>query len=304
MRSRLTGLKAQTATALSHRLRLYLASRELLRPLTLDHGQQLAPLQPLRLPSLKPSTFRQFRSKSFQKTMFRSTLSLLERNIAFSLAWLSGVDVLEHAMFSDGAFDVLRAALLSGGVIFADSRSFQQFLPFGAFKHKVIVIAGVLRLRLNSSSGPYNDVLAKISSVLDPSSSVLALGTCQNVVTNALSALRSNAIPAAALAICPLFPTAAALWEDWFDSIALSPTTQVCAIQTTFGGLDVIAITFGVLFHWTPPTPPPALPLTIGAGHETAELQSSQPPKHKPLEVNGATCALGHKFLKKINNNI
>ncbi|MGP1922451.1 MAG: hypothetical protein ACTS44_01850, partial [Candidatus Hodgkinia cicadicola] len=235
------------------------------------------PLQPQAF-SLKPPSLVPFpHLQSFN--MFRSMLSLLERNIAFSLAWLSGVDVLEHAMFSDGVFDVLRAALLSGGVIFADSRSFQQFLPFGAFKYKVIVIAGVLRLRSNSSYGPYNDVLAKISSVLDPSSSVLALGTCQNVVTNALSALRSNAIPAAALTICPLFPTAAALWEDWFDSIALSPTTQVCAIQTTFGGLDVIAITFGVLFHWTPPTPPPALPLTIGAGHETAELQSSQPPK-------------------------
>ncbi|MFP3019065.1 MAG: hypothetical protein ACEY26_01170 [Candidatus Hodgkinia cicadicola] len=159
-------------------------------------------------------------------------------------------------MFTDGVFDVLSSALRSGGLIFTDSRPFQRLLPSATLKHKVVCLAGVLRLRAKTPFGPFNDVLAKISSVLTPSSCVLALGTGQNVITNALSALRSNAIPSAALAICPLFPPAADVWENWFDVIALSPTTNVCAIQTLFGGSDVIATAFGALSYWTPPLPP------------------------------------------------
>ncbi|MGP1926470.1 MAG: hypothetical protein ACTS68_02140 [Candidatus Hodgkinia cicadicola] len=192
--------------------------------------------------------------------LFRSTLSLLERNLAYSLAWLSGFDILEHAMFSDGVFDVLRAALLSGGLIFADSQPFQQLLPSSTFKYKVVGIARILQLRSKTACGPYNDVLAKLSAVLQPSSCVLTLGTCQTIVTNALSALRSNAIPAAALAIGPLRSTAADVWESWFDVIATSPTTHVYAIQTPFSSFEVFAITFGVLFHWTPLPSKPLLP--------------------------------------------
>ncbi len=136
----------------------------------------------------------------------RPTLSPLERNLAYALAWLSGIDILEHAMFSDGVFNVLRSALLLGGLIFTDSQPFQQLLCANVFKHRVACISTILHLRSKTPFGPYNDVLSKLSSVLDPSSCVLALGTWQNSITNALSALRSNAIPTSAVAICPLLP--------------------------------------------------------------------------------------------------
>ncbi len=136
----------------------------------------------------------------------RPTLSPLERHLAYALAWLSGIDILEHAMFSDGVFNVLRSALLLGGLIFTDSQPFQQLLCANVFKHRVACISAILRLRSKTPFGPYNDVLSKLSSVLDPSSCVLALGTWQNSITNALSALRSNAISVSAVAICPLLP--------------------------------------------------------------------------------------------------
>ncbi|MGP1916628.1 MAG: hypothetical protein ACTS6G_04410 [Candidatus Hodgkinia cicadicola] len=203
--------------------------------------------------------------------IFASTLSFLERNLAYSLAWLSGFDILQHAMFSDGVFNVLRSALRSDGLIFTDSQPFQQLLLPSAFKHKVVSISEIVRLRAKTPYGPFNDVLAKLSSLLRPSSCVLSLGTGQNVITNALSALRSNAIPAAALTIGPRFPIAADVWENWFDVIALSPTTHVCAIQTPFESFDVFAVTFGVLFHWTPSPIPSALPTTLSAASITSE---------------------------------
>ncbi len=138
--------------------------------------------------------------------LLRLTLSPLERHLAYALAWLSGIDILEHAMFSDGVFNVLRSALKLGGLIFADSQPFQQLLCPNAFKHRVVGISTILRLRSQTPCGPRNDVLAKLAAVSDPSSCVLALGTWQNNITNALSALRSNALPASAVAICPLVP--------------------------------------------------------------------------------------------------
>ncbi|MGP1918688.1 MAG: hypothetical protein ACTS4V_01480 [Candidatus Hodgkinia cicadicola] len=195
--------------------------------------------------------------------IFASTLTFLERNLAYSLAWLSGFDILEHAVFSDGVFNILRSALLSGGLIFTDCQPLQQLLLPTALKHKVVSISEIVLLRAKTPYGPYNDVLAKIASVLNPSSCVLSLGTCQNVITSALSALRSNAIPAAALTIGPRFPIAADVWGNWFDVIALSPTIHVCAIQTPFESSDVFAVTFGVLFHWTPSPAPSALPAPL-----------------------------------------
>ncbi|MGP1912535.1 MAG: hypothetical protein ACTS53_01645 [Candidatus Hodgkinia cicadicola] len=180
-------------------------------------------------------------------------LSLLERNLAYSLAWLSGIDILEHAMFSDGVFNVLRSALSLSGIIFTDVQSFQQLLCPNGFKHKVACINSILRVRSKTPCGPFNDVLAKLAYVLDPSSCVLALGTWRQNITNALLALRSNAIPSSAVAICPLSFTHCDVWTSWFDLIATSPTTQVCAIQTAFGGLDAFAIIFGILLHWAPP---------------------------------------------------
>ncbi len=110
-------------------------------------------------------------------------LSLFNRHLAYALAWLSGQDIFERTMYVDGTFILLRSALAKSGIIFTDSQPFQHFLEPNAFKHKVVCVTRILHLRSKTPCGPYNDVLAKIASVLDPSSCALALGTWQLPIT-------------------------------------------------------------------------------------------------------------------------
>ncbi|MGP1917740.1 MAG: hypothetical protein ACTS45_02045, partial [Candidatus Hodgkinia cicadicola] len=109
---------------------------------------------------------------------------------------------------------------------------------------------GGLRIRSETSFGPFNDVLAKIAAVLDPSSCLLALGTWQLPITLALNALRSNAIPSAATLLSPLLPIAPSVWEDWVAAIAASKVKPYCAILDPLTGLDVIGLILGVCYYW------------------------------------------------------
>ncbi|MGP1917388.1 MAG: hypothetical protein ACTS6P_02200 [Candidatus Hodgkinia cicadicola] len=180
-------------------------------------------------------------------------LSLFERYLAYSLAWLSGIDIFNRTMYVDGTFNVLRSAISKGGIIFADAQSFQHILDPNAFKYKVISVTKVLQLRSKTSFGPFNDVLAKVAAVLDPSSCLLALGTWQLPITLAINALRSNAIPVAATLLSPLLSIPSHVWEDWVAAIAASQVRPYCAILEPLSGLDVISLICGVCYYWTPP---------------------------------------------------
>ncbi|MGP1922466.1 MAG: hypothetical protein ACTS44_01960, partial [Candidatus Hodgkinia cicadicola] len=174
-------------------------------------------------------------------------LSLFERYIAYSLAWLSGIDVFDRTMYADGVFNTLRSAIISnGGIIFTDAQSFQYIVNPNAFKYKVIGVTKVLQVRSKTPCGPFNDVLAKIAPILDPSSCVLALGTWQFSITLAINALRSNAIPVALTLLSPLLSIPACIWEDWVAAIAASKAKSYCAILDPLTGLDSIALICGV----------------------------------------------------------
>ncbi|MGP1926781.1 MAG: hypothetical protein ACTS5R_01695 [Candidatus Hodgkinia cicadicola] len=195
------------------------------------------------------------------KSKARSVLlSLFNRHLAYALAWLSGLDIFERTFYVDGAINVLRSAIAKGGIIFTDSHPFQHLLEPNAFKHRVICVTRILHLRSRTSRGPYNDVLAKVASVLQPSCCVLALGTWQLPITWAINALRANAIPAAGTVLSPLRPVPAHVWEDWVAAIARSPARPYCAILDPLPGLDVISIMFGVFHYWTLPPLVPTLP--------------------------------------------
>ncbi|MGP1925191.1 MAG: hypothetical protein ACTS6A_00355 [Candidatus Hodgkinia cicadicola] len=180
-------------------------------------------------------------------------LSLLSRRLAYALAWLSGIDVFKRFMYADGALKALFITVAKGGIIFTDSQPFQHLLEPNAFKHRVICVTRILHLRrYKTSCGPYNDVLAKVAAVLDPSSCVLALGTWRLPITWAINALRSNSIPAAVTMISPLHSIPSHVWEDWVAAIALSPTRPYCAILGPILGFDIIGLTFGIFHYWTP----------------------------------------------------
>ncbi|MGP1914835.1 MAG: hypothetical protein ACTS7D_01440 [Candidatus Hodgkinia cicadicola] len=181
-------------------------------------------------------------------------LSLFERHLAYALAWQSEVDAFEHILYADGAFGVLRSTFAKNGIIFTDSQPFQHLLEPNAFKYKVICVTRILHLRrFKTACAPYNDVLAKIVSVLDPSSCVLALGTWQLPITWAINALCSNSIPASITMLSPLLPTPPHVWEDWTAAIARSPTKSYCAILDLPSGLDIVSLMFGIVHYWTSP---------------------------------------------------
>ncbi|MGP1918022.1 MAG: hypothetical protein ACTS4W_01480 [Candidatus Hodgkinia cicadicola] len=187
-------------------------------------------------------------------------LSPFGRHLAFAFGWLSGIDVIERMMYVDGTFSVLRSALAKGGIIFADSHPFQHILDLNVFKHKVVCVTRLLILRSKTPCGPFNDVLAKIASVLDPSSCVLALGTWQLPIALALNALRSNAIPVAATVLSPLLPPPPSVWNDWLCTIASSRARPFCAILTPLVGLEVIGVLFDVSHYWKSPLRTPISP--------------------------------------------
>ncbi|MGP1914836.1 MAG: hypothetical protein ACTS7D_01445 [Candidatus Hodgkinia cicadicola] len=186
-------------------------------------------------------------------------LSLFDRHLAFTWAWLSGIDVIERTMYVEGTFNVLRSAIAKGGIIFTDSQPFQHLLVPNAYKHRVICVTRVLYLRSKTACGPFNDVLAKVAAVLQPSSCVLALGTWRLPITWAINALRSNAIPAAATVISPMLSIPSHVWEGWVAAIARSPARPYCAILDQLIGLEVIGVLFDVFHFWEPPFKAPAL---------------------------------------------
>ncbi|MGP1916504.1 MAG: hypothetical protein ACTS6G_03740 [Candidatus Hodgkinia cicadicola] len=195
-------------------------------------------------------------TKTSERSIF---LSLFSRHLAFAWAWLSGIDVIERTTFVDGTFNVLRSALAKGGIIFADSQPFQRLLVPNVYKHRVICVTKVLHLRSKTLYGPFNDVLAKLAAVLDPSSCVLALGTWELPIAWAINALRSNAIPAAATVISPLLPMPSNVWDGWVAAIARSPARPYCVILDPLVGLEVIGVLFDVLHYWEPPFQAPVL---------------------------------------------
>ncbi|MGP1912210.1 MAG: hypothetical protein ACTS5A_03840, partial [Candidatus Hodgkinia cicadicola] len=180
-------------------------------------------------------------------------LSLFERHLAYSLAWSSGIDVFNRTMYVDGTFNVLRSTIFKGGIIFTDAQSFQHMVNPNAFKYKVISVTKVLQIRSKTPCGPFNDVLAKVAALLDPSSCLLALGTWQFSITLAINALRSNAIPSAVTLLSPLLSIPSHVWEDWVAAIAASKVKPYCAILDPLTGLDTIALICGVCYYWTPP---------------------------------------------------
>ncbi|MFP3037704.1 MAG: hypothetical protein ACKER6_01340 [Candidatus Hodgkinia cicadicola] len=145
----------------------------------------------------------------------------------------------------------MRTALTSGGLIFTDSQAFQDMLDTEAFKHRTVHISDILRIRSNVPIGPFNDILAKIAAVVEPSSCVLALGTWHHRITSALNGLRTNAIPAASTIISPLFPPSEGTLTSWLNAVVASPAPSACVVQPPMGGLDVVSIMFGVLFYRT-----------------------------------------------------
>ncbi|MGP1918764.1 MAG: hypothetical protein ACTS4V_01930 [Candidatus Hodgkinia cicadicola] len=206
-------------------------------------------------------------------------LALFSRHLAFAWAWLSGIDVIKRSFFIDGTFDVLRSALAKGGLIFADSQPFQHLLEPKVFKHRVVCVTRLLHLRSKTPCGPFNDVLAKIAAVLDPSSCALALGTWRLPITWAVNALRANGIPAAATVLSPMSPIPSHVWEDWVVAIARSPARPYCVILDPLVGLEVIGILFDVSYYWEPPFQTPALPAPKPAKQLTKPtVVSSQTP--------------------------
>ncbi|MGP1916263.1 MAG: hypothetical protein ACTS6G_02400 [Candidatus Hodgkinia cicadicola] len=187
-------------------------------------------------------------------------LSQLVRHLAYALAWLSGIDIFESTLYADGTFGVLRSALIKGGIIFTDSQPFQHLLEPNAFKHKVICVTRILHLRSKTPYGPFNDVLAKLSSLLSPSSCVLALGTWQLPIAWAINALRSNAIPSSVVVLSPLSTIPSSVLANWVASVATSSAKPFCLIFNLPFGLDVISAMFGVLYYWILPPPVLALP--------------------------------------------
>ncbi|MGP1926878.1 MAG: hypothetical protein ACTS5R_02310 [Candidatus Hodgkinia cicadicola] len=214
-------------------------------------------------------------------------LSLFHRHLAFTWAWLSGIDVIERSMYVDGTFNVLRSALAKGGIIFTDSQPFQHLLDPNVYKHRVVCITRLLHLRSKTPCGPFNDVLAKIASVLDPSSCVLALGTWQLSTAWAINALRSNLIPAAASVLSPMLPVPSHVWEGWVAAIACSPARPYCIILDPLIGLEVIAVLFDVCYHWEPPSQASALPSPQSAVQSakpmSIQLNDSSHPTSAPI---------------------
>ncbi|MGP1914250.1 MAG: hypothetical protein ACTS4V_00185 [Candidatus Hodgkinia cicadicola] len=193
-------------------------------------------------------------STAFEVAEERSIhLSLFSRYMAYSLAWLSGIDIFDRIMYVDGTFNVFRSALTKGGIIFTDSQSFQHLLEPNAFKYKVVCVTRILHLRSKVRYGPFNDVLAKLAAVLNPSSCVLALGTWRLPIAWAINALRSNAIPVAATIISPLLTIPSHVWKGWVAAIAASPARPFCIVLDPISGLEVISLMFGIFYYWIPP---------------------------------------------------
>ncbi|MFP3037570.1 MAG: hypothetical protein ACKER6_00520 [Candidatus Hodgkinia cicadicola] len=166
---------------------------------------------------------------------------------------------------------------------------FQGMLDAEAFKHRTVHISDILRIRSNVPIGPFNDVLAKIAAVVEPSSCVLALGTWHNRITLALNGLRTNAIPADSTIISPLFPPSEGTLASWLSAVVASPAPSVCVVQPPFGGLDVVSIMFGVLFYRTPLLlAAPAASVDIS----TRNVKASVPPLAAPAAIASSVAPL------------
>ncbi|MGP1922331.1 MAG: hypothetical protein ACTS44_01085 [Candidatus Hodgkinia cicadicola] len=180
--------------------------------------------------------------------------------IAYALVWLYNIDILERMILSDGIFHAIRSAISKGGIIFTDAQSFQYNLDPSAFKYKVVSVTRILQLRSKAPREACNDVLSKIAAVLDPSSCLLVLGTCQLPITLALNALCSNVIPSAAIILSPLSSVPISVWNTWLTSVVASPLRQFCFILNLPFSLDVVGVIFGILRYWVSPFPVLALP--------------------------------------------
>ncbi|MGP1906377.1 MAG: hypothetical protein ACTS4X_01245 [Candidatus Hodgkinia cicadicola] len=197
--------------------------------------------------------------------------------IAYALVWLYDIDIFERMIFSDGIFRAIRSAISKGGVIFTDAQSFQYNLDPNAFKYKVISITRILQLRSKAPREACNDVLSKIAAVLDPSSCLLVLGTCQLPITLALNALCSNTIPSAAIILSPLSSVSTLVWNSWLTSVVASPLRQFCFILNLPFSLDVVGVIFGILRYWVYPLPVLALPAPqVPAQNVTEGLRSTK----------------------------
>ncbi|MGP1921900.1 MAG: hypothetical protein ACTS4Z_01420 [Candidatus Hodgkinia cicadicola] len=162
-----------------------------------------------------------------------------------------GLDIFWSCTFVDGAVPLMSAVLKRGGIIFADERRLSSQLESTALKHRVVCVTEILRLRSKVLCGPRNDVLSKLTSVLDPSSCALSLGTWPQLASKALSAMHCGTLPAAMTIICPLLKVPSSVWETWFKTISTSSGSIFWAIQTAFGGTDLIKITFDAVAEWS-----------------------------------------------------
>ncbi|MGP1911301.1 MAG: hypothetical protein ACTS4T_00560 [Candidatus Hodgkinia cicadicola] len=198
-------------------------------------------------------------------------------HIAYALAWLYDMDIIERMIISDGIFRVIRSAISKGGIIFTDAQSFQYNLDPNAFKYKVVSVTRILQLRSKAPREACNDVLSKIAAVLDPSSCLLVLGTWRLPIALAINAFRSNAIPSAAIIVSPLSSVSTLVWNTWLTSIVASPLSQFCFILNLPFSLDVVGIIFGILRYWVPKLPVLALPAPqMPAQNVTEDLRSTK----------------------------
>ncbi|MGP1917126.1 MAG: hypothetical protein ACTS6P_00670 [Candidatus Hodgkinia cicadicola] len=161
-----------------------------------------------------------------------------------------GLNIFRKCTFVDGAVPLMSAVLKRGGLIFSDERRLSSQLESPALKHRAVCITDILRLRSKVAYGPRNDVLAKIAALLDPKSCALSLGTWPQLASKALSAMCSNELPATMTILCPLLPVPPTDWWFWFKMISSSSGSIFWAIQTAFGGTDLIRITFDAIAEW------------------------------------------------------
>ncbi|MFP3037702.1 MAG: hypothetical protein ACKER6_01330 [Candidatus Hodgkinia cicadicola] len=169
------------------------------------------------------------------------------RHLARTFAETVGLNIYKHCVYVDGVVDLMSAIIRRGGAIFADERSLGLRFESEALKHRVVCIADILRVRSRAPSQHFDDVLAKIAAVVEPSSCVLALGTWPTVASMAIEALELGSIPAAMAIVCPLFTISENVWESWFVA---SKAIPFLSIQTGFGGTDFIGIALDAIDRW------------------------------------------------------